>query len=177
MLPSDNTLPPAAPGHRPAGRRGSTLHARVLSLVMAVVLYIVAFLHGTRGAADRRCDCPEQPRPISILDTADPGQIASCVLHDRPTRGVLHSRLSRCLGRSSWKSPARPEAMSAASGGAWDSSSWDVGQGGEDAERVESRRGEEGDEAGLLDGKDAADGDGKDGVDGGGEASDGPAAE
>lgn len=96
---------------------------QALLIVAAILLYALAFWHGKHGGFSRHCHCPEPSDPlISIFERADPKVVASCVLHDRPTRGVLHSRLARCLGRSRWRLAERPEQISTAA------TSWSDGE-------------------------------------------------
>jgi hypothetical protein len=94
----------------------------VLFIGSAALIYIVAYMHGRSagpptGAA--HCSCSEQSRTLILRQSVDSHALAECVLHHLPTRGVMHGRLSRCLGRSSWQPPGRPSGAS--SGG----SSWE----------------------------------------------------
>ncbi|KAL1515320.1 hypothetical protein AB1Y20_001951 [Prymnesium parvum] len=101
------------------------------ALLGAVALYALAFLHGQHdGARTRPCGCSDRPRVLSVLSHADPRVLASCVLHEKKTRGLLHSRLARCLGRAAWTAPARPERPPEYE------SSW---EGGEEQPPVEER--------------------------------------
>ena len=93
-------------------------------------LYTLAFLHGRAAGPPgeyMHCTCSEVQRTLSVkgdLNRNEMRDIANCVLYDKPTRGILHSRLARCLGRSSWRMPGRPATAAADSSESW-SSSWE----------------------------------------------------
>ena len=87
----------------------------LLFIGSAALIYVVAYMHGrAAGSPDGavHCSCSEQSRTLILRQSVDSHALAECVLHDRPTRGVMHGRLSRCLGRSSWQPPVRSSGTS-----------------------------------------------------------------
>jgi len=118
-------------------------------------LYVLGFLHGrASGPPDDswRCGCAGENEFYSVRADVKPGDVATCVLQHRPTRGVLHSQLARCMRRSSWRPPEKPNLASRAD--AWSESSWPDG-----GWRDESRSAKYADEsgaAGVDDGDDEA---------------------
>ena len=67
-----------------------------LAAFALVALYAVGWMHGRTngppGAVALRCECTEATRMLSVredLTQGDVQAVAECVLHDRPTRGVL----------------------------------------------------------------------------------------
>ena len=59
---------------------------------------------------------------LAVSQDIDPRLVATCVLHDPPTREAMHSRMARCLGRSNWQPPPVPEpvAQHSEDWGGWD---------------------------------------------------------
>ena len=89
---------------------GSPLPVRLAALSIAV--YVVAFLHGFLLSSPPdllACSCPEHLQLLALRQDIDPRLVATCVLHDPATREVMHSRMARCLSRSSWRPPPVPE--------------------------------------------------------------------
>ena len=89
---------------------GSPLPVRLAALSIAV--YVVAFLHGYLLSSPPdllACSCPEHLQLLALRQDIDPRLVATCVLHDPVTREVMHSRMARCLSRSSWRPPLVPE--------------------------------------------------------------------
>ena len=87
----------------------------LLFIGSAALIYVVAYMHGrAAGSPDGavHCSCSEQSRTLILRQSVDSHALAECVLHDRPTRGVMHGRLSRCFGRSSWQPPVRSSGTS-----------------------------------------------------------------
>ena len=97
-------------GRAAAALTGSPLPARLAALAIAV--YVVAFLHGYLLSYPPdllACSCPEHLQLLNLRQDIDPRMVATCVLHDPPTREAMHSRMARCLSRSSWRPPPVPE--------------------------------------------------------------------
>ena len=97
---------------------------------LAAAVYIAAYCHGyllSTPPDALACACPEHLRLHAVRHDIDPRMVATCVLHDPPTRDAMHSRLSRCLGRSHWQPPPVPQPASQSGGGDWGGSSpWDA---------------------------------------------------
>ena len=89
---------------------------RPLQLLALLALYAIFYQLGRASGPlswQQRCTCPEAARTLSIREGLSPDEvkgIADCVLHDQPTRGRLHGRLARCIGRSAWQTPGRPSS-------------------------------------------------------------------
>lgn len=133
-----------------------------IGVVLAVAIYVVAFLHGrASGPPEHLVRCPscvdDDSRTITVREGADARGAAECVLKHRPTRGVMHARLARCLGRSSWHPPPKPAGQTSVSDGtvSWDQADPD----GTGAKDFYDEFGARGSEAGGLGGaKDEGDG-------------------
>jgi len=101
-----------------------------LQLLALLALYAIFYQLGRASGPlswQQRCTCPEAARTLSIREGLSPDEvkgIADCVLHDQPTRGRLHGRLARCIGRSAWQIPGRPSS-SGGGGSISSSSSWE----------------------------------------------------
>ena len=93
---------------------------------LAIAVYVVAYLHGYLLSSPPdllACSCPEHLQLLALRQDIDPRSVATCVLHDPATREVMHSRMARCLGRSSWRPPPVPEPT------VQHSNEWSGGQG------------------------------------------------
>ena len=93
---------------------------------LAIAVYVVAYLHGYLLSSPPdllACSCPEHLQLLALRQDIDPRLVATCVLHDPATREVMHSRMARCLGRSSWRPPPVPEPT------VQHSNEWSGGQG------------------------------------------------
>ena len=104
----------------PVNMRASS--SSLIFIGSAALIYVVAYMHGRAAGPPNgavHCSCSEQSRTLILSQSVDSHALAECVLHHLPTRGVMHGRLSRCLGRSSWQPPGRPSGTSSSS------SSWE----------------------------------------------------
>ena len=110
-------------------------HARKGALAAAgfIALYTLGFLHGRTAGSPAatlpHCACSRYLSVRSNLNPSEVRELASCVVDHTParvkhapTRGLLHARLSRCMGRSSWRAPSPTTESSASS---WDFPGWD----------------------------------------------------
>ena len=102
-----------------------------LQLLALLALYAIFYQLGRASGPlswQQRCTCPEAARTLSIREGLSPDEvkgIADCVLHDQPTRGRLHGRLARCIGRSAWQIPGRPSSSGGGGSISSSSSSWE----------------------------------------------------
>jgi len=79
-------------------------------VICAGMLLVVAYLHGLASGPPNSgafCRCIEQARSLILHGDVNSRALAECMLHNRPTRGIMHGQMSRCVGRSSWHAPPR----------------------------------------------------------------------